>query len=165
VLLFAADRFDGSARADAICEGRDQPLDVAQRAALHDAPLRLIADLEHPVVVQEVRDEAHRKAPKTPCRAGPERSAERHQIAVEEALGESPLLAPLLDARLFVVEREDVGGEAVEAQDVPQHVPVPEREESTLLRKEPLHAGAGILEAVLVVAHAEAHRTRLAGHA
>ena len=75
--------------ADAVGERRRERVDVARRAADDRLPLRPVAEAEHPVVREELGEEAHREVPHLRRVGGPHGAGLRDDQAVDEPLASS----------------------------------------------------------------------------
>ena len=158
-------RLDRSAEPQALPERREQPLQIAARAAGDGAPCRPLA-VDQPVVLEE-RDEARRRIVEhLDARRRPDRGGHRDQVIVAEGVREFAVFEIAADRAV----RELAGGAildalAVEAQHLAQHPQEGRREEIALLREDRTDIGAAPFEPAAVERQRKAHVAALRGDA
>jgi hypothetical protein len=104
----------------------EDAIHIASRAAAHRVPLRSMADLKQAVVVAEADHRAHGKVKHLLHGAGPDAGHHRQEVAFSKCAPETMALQKLangLGQRRVVTAFGQHSAQAVEAQQVGQHVP------------------------------------------
>ena len=164
VVVGPDDALDGRVEADRVGERCRQRLDVALGAALDHPPLRALLEIEHPVVVEELDEEARGKRPHLRGVGRPDRGGLRDDQLVDERVAEARVMQPLGQRRILIGGQQRAGL-ALEAADVEDHLVEGGRREVRALGEEAVGRGAGVLEVAVLVADAEAHVRGLGGDA
>ena len=155
---------DGRAQADRVAERRRQRLDVALGATLDHPPLRPLLEVEHPVVVEELDQEARGERPHLLRVGRPHRGGLRDDQPLDERVAEARVAQPLRQRRILVGGQQRAGL-ALEAPDVEHHLVEGGRRQVRALGEQAVRRRAGVLEVPVLVADAEAHVRRLGGDA
>ena len=156
------DLVDRSREAETVTPRRGQRLDVAVRAAGDRPPLRAVAEAEHPVVGEELDQEARGEAPHLARVGRPHRRGLGHDQAVDERARVPPLLQEVPERGAVAVGRQQRPRLSLEAQQVGDHAVEPRRREVRALGEQPVRRGARVLEVPAFVGDREAHVRGLA---
>ncbi len=106
---------------NAVAEGRDQRLHVAVRATGDRAPGGPPPQLQHTVILEELREEAGGKAPHLTGVRGPDRRGLRHEQPLDEVLRVATVGEEAAEGRSVVAAADQLASLAVEANEVAQH--------------------------------------------
>jgi hypothetical protein len=156
VVLVPGDLADRRPEPHAVGERPRERLDVALRATADGAPPRAAAEAEHPVVVEELGQEAGGEAPHLRGIGRPH----GRRLGDDQAIDEGGRIAAVLEPaaqRRVLARGEQPAGVLVEAHEVGDHAVEPGRDQVCALGEQAVGRRAVVLEVATLVGHREGH--------
>ena len=140
-----------------VAEGGDELVHIGPGPALDHPPDGAVLDGQQAVIEEEADEEARRKAEHPLRIGGPDGGAHGQDVIVTEELTIAPGGEEVAEADFVTFFRQQLGGLAIEAQDVPQHAPEAGVDQVGALGEEAVESGAVVLQAGAAAGDAEAH--------